>query len=127
MKFMDAQECGAKGRGRSDADRRPAGVGGIGISSGSPQQDRDCAQAGIDMSHKMFPDFVGMLPSSATGPQECLLIMAFEFRSQVYEGMALIPSYTEYLLTCDMEPALQQRRGGRKQQIRASDGSGKQQ
>jgi hypothetical protein len=53
----------------------------------------------------MFPDFVGMLPSSATGPQECLLIMAFEFRSQVYEGMALIPSYTEYLLTCDMEPA----------------------
>jgi len=62
-------------------------------------------QAGIDMTNEMFPDFVGMLPSSATGPQECLLIMAFEFRSQVYEGMALIPSYTEYLLTCDMEPA----------------------
>jgi len=53
----------------------------------------------------MFPDFVGMLPSSATGPQECLLIMAFEFRSQVFEGMALIPSYTAYLLSCDMEPA----------------------
>jgi hypothetical protein len=63
------------------------------------------AQAGIDISHEMFPDFVGMLPSSATGPQECLLIMAFEFRSQVFEGMALIPSYTEYLLSCDMEPA----------------------
>jgi hypothetical protein len=62
-------------------------------------------QAGIDMTNEMFPDFVGMLPSSATGPQECLLIMAFEFRSQVYEGMALLPSYTEYLLSCDMEPA----------------------
>jgi hypothetical protein len=53
----------------------------------------------------MFPDFVGMLPSSATGPQECLLIMALEFRSQVFEGMALIPTYTRYLLSCDMEPA----------------------
>jgi hypothetical protein len=63
------------------------------------------SQAAIDMTNEMFPDFVGMLPSSATGPQECLLIMAFEFRSQVFEGMALIPSYTEYLLSCDMVPA----------------------
>ena len=63
------------------------------------------SQAIIDMTNEMFPDFVGMLPSSATGPQECILVMAFDFRSQVYEGMALIPSYTEWLLTCDMEPA----------------------
>jgi hypothetical protein len=63
------------------------------------------SQAGIDMTNEMFPDFVGMLPTSATGPQECLLIMAFDFRSQVYEGMALLPSYTEWLLSCDMEPA----------------------
>ena len=60
-------------------------------------------QAGIDMTNEMFPDFVGMLPSSATGPQECLLIMAYDIRSQVYEGMALLPSYTEWLLACDME------------------------
>jgi hypothetical protein len=60
-------------------------------------------QAGIDMTNEMFPDFVGMLPSSATGPQECLLIMAYDIRSQVYEGMALLPSYTEWLLSCDME------------------------
>ena len=58
----------------------------------------------IDMTKEMFPDFVGMLPSSATGPQECLLIMSFDFRSQVFEGMALLPSYTEWLLACDMEP-----------------------
>jgi len=63
------------------------------------------SQAVIDMTNEMFPDFVGMLPSSATGPQECILLMAFDFRSQVYEGMALLPSYTEWLLTCDMEPA----------------------
>jgi hypothetical protein len=63
------------------------------------------AQAGIDMSAQMFPDFVGMLPSSATGPQECLFPLALEFKSQLFEGMARIPSYNEWLFACDMEPA----------------------
>jgi hypothetical protein len=59
----------------------------------------------IEISNQMFPDFVGMLPSSPTGPQECLLLMALDFRSQVFEGMSLMPSYTEWLLSCDMTPA----------------------
>ncbi len=63
------------------------------------------AAAGIEMSNQMFPDFVGMLPSSPTGPQECILIMALDFRSMVFEGMSLLPSYTEWLLSCDMAPA----------------------
>jgi hypothetical protein len=63
------------------------------------------AQAGIDMVNELFPDFVGMLPTSAVGPQECLLVMAMDFRSQVFEGMAFIPTYTDWLLTCDMVPA----------------------
>ena len=62
-------------------------------------------QIGIDMVNEMFPDFVGMLPTSATGPQECILVMAFDFRSQLFEGMARIPSYSSWLLSCDMEPA----------------------
>jgi hypothetical protein len=62
-------------------------------------------QAGIDMQEQMTPDFVGMLPTSATGPQECLLTLAFDFRSMVFEGMARIPTYSEWLLACDMEPA----------------------
>jgi hypothetical protein len=61
-------------------------------------------QAGVDMSNQMFPDFAGMLPSSATGPSECLHLMALDFRSEIFEGMALIPSYTEWLLSCDMTP-----------------------
>jgi len=63
------------------------------------------AQAGIDLRNQMFPDFVGMLPSSATGPQECLLVMASDFRSNVFEGMARVPSYSSWLLSCDMAPA----------------------
>jgi hypothetical protein len=63
------------------------------------------AQAGIDLSAQMFPDFVGMLPSSATGPQECLFLLALEFKSQLFEGSARIPSYHDWLFACDMEPA----------------------
>jgi len=28
------------------------------------------------------------------------MIMALDFRSQLFEGMALLPSYTSYLLSC---------------------------
>ena len=65
----------------------------------------EASAAGIELTRQLFPDFVGMLPSSATGPQECIVVTAMTFRSQVFEGMALLPSYTEWLLACDMEPA----------------------
>jgi hypothetical protein len=63
------------------------------------------AQAGIDFTNEMFTGFAGMLPTAADGPQECLLPMALEFRSLIFEGMSLIPSYSAWLLACDMEPA----------------------
>jgi hypothetical protein len=53
----------------------------------------------------MFTGFEEMLPSAADGPQECLVPMAFEFRSLIFEGMCRIPSYSKWLLHCDMEPA----------------------
>lgn len=61
-------------------------------------------QAGLDVVNTLFPDFAGMLPRSATGPQECLLLMALDFRSMVFEGYGSVPSYTEWLLSCDMVP-----------------------
>ena len=63
------------------------------------------SQAGIDFTNEMFTGFAEMLPSAATGPQECLLLMALDFRSLIFEGMSLIPSYSSWLLQCDMEPA----------------------
>ena len=62
-------------------------------------------QVNIDITNEMFPGFEGMLPTAATGPQECILLMALDFRSQLFEGMARIPSYSSWLLACDMEPA----------------------
>jgi hypothetical protein len=63
------------------------------------------AQAGIDFTNQMFPGFVGMLPTSATGPQECLLLMGMDLRTLMFDGMARVPSYNAWLLDCDMEPA----------------------
>jgi hypothetical protein len=63
------------------------------------------SQAGLDFTNEMFPDFVGMLPTSATGPQECVVIMAMSFRSQMFEMMAWIPTYSSWLQSCDMEPS----------------------
>ncbi len=63
------------------------------------------AQAGIDFTNEMFPDFAGMLPSEANGPQECLLLLALDFRSLIFEGMAYVPAYTRWLMQCDMVPA----------------------
>jgi hypothetical protein len=63
------------------------------------------AQASIDFTNEMFPGFEGMIPTAATGPQECLLLMALDFRSLIFEGMTLIPTYSSWLLQCDMEPA----------------------
>ena len=65
----------------------------------------EASEAGIRFTREMFPDFVGMLPASATGPQECIVMTAMTFRSQVFEGMALLPTFTEWILHCDMEPA----------------------
>ena len=60
------------------------------------------ADAEITVVKQMFPDFVGMLPTSATGPQECLLLMALDFRSQMFEATAKIPTYSKYLAECDL-------------------------
>lgn len=56
----------------------------------------------IAFINEIFPDFRGMLPTSATGPQECLLLMALDFRSQMFEAQAKVPSYSEHLASCDM-------------------------
>jgi hypothetical protein len=63
------------------------------------------AQAGIDFTNEMFPGFAGMLPTAADGPQECLIPMALDFRSLMFEGMTLIPSYSAWIQSCDMVPA----------------------
>lgn len=60
------------------------------------------AQEGIDFTNLMFPGFSEMLPSEADGPQECLVLMCLDFRSQMLGAMARVPSYSSWLMNCDM-------------------------
>ena len=54
----------------------------------------------------MFPGFAGMIPTAADGPQECLLLDGARLPVADLRGRwRSIPSYSAWLLQCDMEPA----------------------
>jgi hypothetical protein len=40
-----------------------------------------------------------------TGPTECVFLLAFDFRSQLFEAWGRVPSYSTWLFACDMTPA----------------------
>ena len=62
----------------------------------------EVAAGEVAMITELFPDFADMVPSAATGPVECLLLMALNFESQMFEATAKIPSYSEYLAAADL-------------------------
>jgi hypothetical protein len=55
------------------------------------------AEAAMERRTKMFPRMVAMLPSTATSPMECQLLMGLDFKSQIFQPFAHIPSYTDWL------------------------------
>ncbi len=44
-----------------------------------------------------FPRMKAMVPSTATGPMECQQYMGYDFKSQLFQAFAQIPSYTHWL------------------------------
>ncbi len=54
--------------------------------------------AAMERRAEMFPRMVGMLPSTATSPTECQLFMGYDFKSQIFQPFAEIPSYVEWLV-----------------------------
>jgi hypothetical protein len=69
--------------------------------------DRRIAQAAVQMSliDEMAPKFKTMLPSSPTGPTECLQVMALDFRSAMFSALGDNRRYEAWLEGCDMVPA----------------------
>ena len=63
------------------------------------------AIAAHELQAQIAPRGQALLPTSPTGPMECQLLMALDFRSLIFEGMAKIPAYSSWLLECDMTPA----------------------
>lgn len=69
--------------------------------------DPRIAEAAVQISliDEMAPKFKTMLPSSPTGPTECLQIMALDFRSAMFAALGDNRHYEAWLAQCDMVSA----------------------
>jgi len=63
------------------------------------------AAANIALIDEMAPRFKAMLPTSPTGPTECLPILALDFRSAMFGALGDNRRYDAWLDSCDMVPA----------------------
>ena len=63
------------------------------------------AEGWIEAMWTAYPDYKGMVPLTPEGPTECVYLLAFDFRSQIFESWGRTPSYSRWLFACDMEPA----------------------
>jgi hypothetical protein len=65
------------------------------------------ARAEHEQRRRDFPDSMDKVPvnEDGTGPTECVFLLAFDFRSQLFEAWGRIPSYSTWLFACDMTPA----------------------
>ena len=54
------------------------------------------AEAGMERRNRLFPRAKAMLPSTATSPSECQTFMAMDFKSQIFQAFAHIPSYVAW-------------------------------
>ncbi|WP_029433050.1 sulfotransferase [Blastococcus sp. URHD0036] len=59
----------------------------------------------VEAMWRDFPGYREMVPLDAEGPNECVYLLAFDFRSQLFESWGRIPSYGAWLFGCDMTPA----------------------
>lgn len=55
------------------------------------------ARASMARRDQLFPRMRQMVPSTATAPVECQVFMGFDFKSQLFQAMARIPSYVAWL------------------------------
>lgn len=69
-----------------------------------PESATEHSDPRIRMSEEMFvrrdqlyPRVKSMVPSTPTGPLECQTFMGYDFKSQLFQAMAHLPSYVEWL------------------------------
>jgi hypothetical protein len=55
------------------------------------------ADAAMERRERLFPRMKAMLPSTATGPTECQTFMGYDFKSQLFQASARIPTYVDWL------------------------------
>ena len=63
------------------------------------------AEASMLVREKRFPRAKQMLPSTATSPTECQLIMGMDFKAQIFQAMHQVRSYVDWLHNeADLKP-----------------------
>lgn len=55
------------------------------------------AEAAMERRNRLFPRMRIMVPSTATTPTECQTFMGMDFKSQLFQAFARIPSYVDWL------------------------------
>jgi hypothetical protein len=65
----------------------------------------DAARAGLEAMYEMFPKMRSLHFQTATGPTECQDLLGMEFRTEHFGGMARVPSYSQWVVDCDMSGA----------------------
>lgn len=55
------------------------------------------AEASMKLRDERFPRAKQMLPSTATSPTECQLIMGMDFKAQIFQAMHQVPGYVHWL------------------------------
>ena len=68
------------------------------------------AQAGLDAMYATFPKMRQLHFQAADGPTECQDLLGMDVRTSHFDGMAIVPSYVEWVLGCDMTPAYEMHR-----------------
>ena len=62
------------------------------------------AEAESELQDQAFPRLQELVPSTPTGPYECQDLMALDFKSQLFQAYAHVPSYSEWLVDADLTP-----------------------
>ena len=63
------------------------------------------AQTRLEMSGQLTPRMKSMVPMTATSPSECQNFMGYDFKSQLFQAWAQVPTYSAWLhLKADLAP-----------------------
>lgn len=77
--------------------------------AGAPEDPRIAQTvAQFEGLHKLNPPFKAMHPTGAMLPEECIPLLMMDLRCLGLETQALVPSYGDWLQSCDMGPAFVQ-------------------
>jgi Sulfotransferase family len=54
------------------------------------------------LADELAPRLRALVPTSATGPEECQDLMALDFRAHYFQAFAYVPAYSDWLLDADL-------------------------